>query len=294
MAQGSHQLQEIHALRLDSHQHFWRYNPAEYPWIPKNSALHRDWLPTDWQKAARPCGVGGCVAVQARQTLDETQWLLELAEHHPFIKAVVGWVDLRSDHVEAQLAKFASHPKFAGVRHVVQDEPDDSFMLRPDFLSGIGRLKQFNLCYDILIFPKQLPAAIELVALFPEQQFVLDHLAKPLIKDRRLSPWQEQLRELAKAPNVCCKVSGLITEAEHGAWQNNDFRPYMDVAFEAFGEDRLLFGSDWPVCLLSGSYAQVVELLDNYLSGFDQITREKIWGGNTARIYDPRVISPAA
>jgi L-fucono-1,5-lactonase len=273
-------------VRIDSHQHFWRYNASEYPWIPKNSPLHRDWLPADWQKAAGPCGIGGCIAVQARQTLAETRWLLELAEQHAFIKAVVGWVDLRSDQVEAQLAQFASHRKLAGVRHVVQDEPDDSFMLRPDFLRGIGRLKSFKLCYDILIFPKQLPAAIELVALFPGQQFVLDHLAKPLIKDRRLSPWQEQLRELAKAPNVCCKVSGLITEAEHGAWQNKDFRPYLDVAFEAFGEDRLLFGSDWPVCLLSGSYAQVVELLDDYLSGFDQITREKIWGGNAARIYN--------
>jgi len=270
---------------LDAHQHFWSYDEKQYPWIPKGSPLHRNWLPPDWQKEANSAGVDGSIAVQARQTVEESRWLLQLAGQFPTIKGVVGWVDLRSEEIGSQLAEFSRHPKFIGVRHVVQDEADPEFVLRPDFLHGIGMLKDFKLIYDILIFPKQLPAAIELVRCFSEQPFVLDHIAKPNIKGGVLSPWREQIRELAKAPNLVCKISGIVTEAEHNAWKNADFRPYLDVIFEAFGEDRLMFGSDWPVCLLSGSYAAVLDVLQEYLKPFSEAARAKILGLNAVRIY---------
>src|SRR5439155_5913493 len=271
MAQGSHELQE---MILDSHQHFWKYDEKQYPWIPKNSPLHRDWLPPDWVKEASKVGVEGSIAVQARQTVEESLWLLQLADEYPTIKGVVGWVDLRSERLSEQLTAFSRHPKLVGVRHVVQDEPDDNFMLRAEFLRGIARLKEFGLAYDLLIFPKQLPAAIELARRFADQPFVLDHIAKPFIKDGTLSPWQEQIRELANAPNVFCKLSGLVTEAKLGAWTKQEFRPYLGMVFDAFGEDRLMFGSDWPVCLLSGTYAQVFGLVDEYLNQFSKSTRD--------------------
>ena len=272
-------------MKLDAHQHFWIYDPAQYPWIPKNSPLQRDWLPADWQEAAASASLDGSIAVQARQSLEESRWLLQLADHHPGILGVVGWVDLRSEQLHAQLAELSRHPKFVGVRHVVQDEPDDDFLLRPAFVDGIGQLKEFKLAYDILIFPKHLPAAIQFVSRFPQQPFVLDHMAKPPIKDAALSPWREQMRELAKAPNVSCKVSGLLTEASLAAWKTEDFRPYLDVVFEAFGEDRLMFGSDWPVCLLSASYPRMFGILDGYLRQFNATTRGKILGANAARFY---------
>src|SRR6266496_1092821 len=202
-------------MRIDSHQHFWIYDPNQYPWIAKGSPLQRDWLPADLRPLLAKAGLDGSIAVQARQTLGESRWLLNLADHYPLIKGVVGWVDLRSDRVEEQLAELSKHRKFVGVRHVAQDEPDDNFLVRPDVLRGIGRLKQFKLTYDILIYPKQLTAAIELVKRFPEQPFVLDHIAKPPIKDGLLSPWRELIQELAKLNNVFCKVSGMITEASH-------------------------------------------------------------------------------
>ncbi len=272
-------------MKLDSHQHFWSYDEKQYPWIPKGSLLHREWLPDDWAKAASKTGMDGSIAVQARQTLEESRWLLNLADHFPFIKGVVGWVDLRSERVNEQLAEFSRHPKFVGVRHVVQEEADDQFMVRPEFLRGIARLKEFKLAYDILIYPKQLPAAIELAKRFPEQSFVLDHIAKPFIKDGTISPWREQICELAQAQNVLCKVSGIVTEASHGQWQNADFKPYLDVVFEAFGEDRLMFGSDWPVCLLAGSYKQVFSLVEDYIRPLPEKVRAKILGQNAARFY---------
>jgi L-fuconolactonase len=270
---------------IDSHQHFWIYEETQYPWIPKNSPLHRDWLPANWQDETSHTGVDGSIAVQARQTLEESRWLLRLADQYATIKGVVGWVDLRSEKLGEQLTEFSRHSKFVGVRHVVQDEPDDTFMLRPDFLRGITRLAEFNLSYDILIFPKQLPAAIELARRFPEQRFVLDHLAKPPIKSGSLLPWREQIRELARSPNVFCKVSGMVTEARLGSWNTDDFRPYLDVVFEAFGEDRLLFGSDWPVCLLSATYAEVLGILRDYLEPFPKTAAAKIFGENAAKAY---------
>lgn len=272
-------------MRLDSHQHFWSYDEQQYPWIPNASPLHRDWLPEDLEREQVKVGMEGSVAVQARQTVEESRWLLELAECYPLIRAVVGWVDLRADDVEEQLAMFARHQKFVGVRHVVQDEPDDRFMLGGAFLRGIGKLRQFALTYDILIYPKQLPAAIELVTHFPEQPFVLDHIAKPHIRDGTLSPWREQLRELAQAPNVFCKLSGMVTEADHQGWKPDDLRPYLDEVFEAFPVERLMWGSDWPVCLLAGSYEQVFRLVDDYTAHLKAPQREALFGGTARRFY---------
>jgi L-fuconolactonase len=272
-------------MRLDSHQHFWSYDSAQYPWIPKGSPLHRDWLPADLAPLLAAAGLDGCIAVQARQTLDESRWLLSLAARAPIIKAVVGWVDLRAKNVGDDLADLAKSSRFAGVRHVVQDEPDDDFMMRADFLRGIAELHQFGLTYDILVFPSQLPAAIALARHFPHQPFVLDHLAKPPIKDGALSPWRERIRELAKSPNVMCKISGMVTEADCKAWKHEDFRPYLDLVVEAFGEDRLMYGSDWPVCLLAGTYEKVHALAAGYFAQFSATAREKIFGENAGRFY---------
>lgn len=273
-------------MRIDSHQHFWRYSAEEYPWMQPEWPIRRDYLPADLAPELSTCGLDGCVAVQARQTVEETRWLLELADANPIVRGVVGWVDLRSPRVEEQLAEFAGHPKFVGVRHVVQDEPDDRFMLGDEFQRGIANLRGFGLTYDILIFPRQLPAAIELARAFPEQPFVLDHLAKPFIRDGVTSPWREQLRELAASPNVMCKVSGLVTEARWQGWQPADFRPYLDTAFAAFGADRLMYGSDWPVALLAGSYSQVFALARNYVAALGGEMEEKFFGLNAARFYD--------
>ena len=272
-------------MRIDSHQHFWRFNPADYGWMKSDWPIRRDFLPADLEKELRACSLDGCVAVQARQNLDESRWLLGLTEGAPMIRGVVGWVDLCSPNVSQELEAFAQQPKFVGVRHVVQDEPDDRFMLREDFQRGIAKLRRFGLTYDLLIFPRQLPAAIALAERFPEQPFVLDHLAKPLIKDGVLSPWREQIRQLAKLSNVSSKVSGMVTEADWQNWQGDDFKPYLDVVFEAFGPDRLMFGSDWPVCLLAGSYPRVIELVQNYVSRLGSDTEAKFFGGNAAKFY---------
>ena len=272
-------------MKLDSHQHFWNYDAGQYGWMKPEWPIRRDFLPGDLQPLLARCGLAGAIAVQARQSVEESRWLLELADQHPLIKGVVGWVDLRSERVEDELTRFAPHPRFVGVRHVVQDEPDDDFMLRPEFLRGIGKLRQFDLRYDILIFPKQLRAAIELVRRFPGQPFVLDHLAKPFIRDGLVSPWREQIGALAAFPNVMCKVSGMVTEAHWQNWRAADFRPYLDVVFAAFGPERLMFGSDWPVSLLAGTYEESFGLVSDYLEQFPTAVRDQILGGNAVKFY---------
>lgn len=273
-------------MRLDAHQHFWRYDAAEYPWIPRGSPLQRDWLPADLAPLLASAGLDGCIAVQARQSLEESRWLLSLADDAPHIKGVVGWVDLRSATVGAQLRDLAAHPRFRGVRHVAQDEPDDRFLVGADFRRGIAQLAELNLTYDLLVYPRQLPAAIELVRRFPRQPFVLDHLAKPAIKAGTISPWREDVRALAALPNVLCKLSGMVTEADLAAWRPEDFHAYLEVVCDAFGPDRLMYGSDWPVCLLAASYARQHALLADFLATrFDPLNREKIFGTNAARFY---------
>ena len=272
-------------MRLDAHQHFWSYDAAQYPWIPPGSPLHRSWLPDDLAALQHPLGFDGSIAVQARQVVGESDWLLGLADKHTNVKGVVGWVDLRSDRVEEDIARLAAHPKFVGVRHVVQEEPDDDFMLGKDFQRGISKLQAHGLTYDILIYPKQLEAAIRLVENFPHQPFVLDHIAKPHIKDGTIEPWKSQLRRLAKLPNVHCKVSGMLTEADHKAWHAEQFRPYLDTVFEAFGPSRLMYGSDWPVCLFAGNYEQAFRLVDDYARGLTESEKAGLFGGNCARFY---------
>lgn len=272
-------------MRIDSHQHFWGYDPAQYPWIKPEWPIRKSFLPETLAPELEACLIDGCVAVQARQTVDESAWLLELADQFPIIKGVVGWVDLRSPDVGAQLAKFAKHPKFVAVRHVVQDEPDNDFMLGADFQRGISRLREFDLKYDLLVFPRQLPAAIKLVAAHPNQPFVLDHIAKPPIKEGVMDPWRENIQRLANLPNVWCKVSALVTEADWRGWKPSDFRPYLDVVFDAFGADRLMYGSDWPVALLAGTYRQVYELARDYVRPLGEDAEAKFFGGNAAKFY---------
>jgi L-fucono-1,5-lactonase len=273
-------------MRLDSHQHFWRYRPETHGWIDGSMAvLKRDFLPPDLEPLLRSQGFDGCIAVQASQTLDDTRFLLSLAEHYPFIKGVVGWVDLLSPELPRQLEELARHPRFKGVRHVAQSEPDDAFLAREDVVRGIAALEAFGLAYDILIYARQLPAAIELARRLPRQRFVLDHVAKPEIKVGRISPWKEQVRELSSCPNVLCKVSGMVTEAAWHGFTAADFRPYLDVVWAAFGADRLMFGSDWPVCTLAADYATVAEIVLDALGGRPAAEREAVLGGNAARFY---------
>ena len=272
-------------MKIDAHQHFWNYDATQYPWIPAGSPLHRSWLPADLAALQSPLGFGGSVAVQARQSLAESDWLLGLADADSRVKAVVGWVDLRSAEVASDLERLARHPRFAGVRHVVQEEPDDSFMVRPEFMRGIAQLAPLGLTYDLLIFPKQLPAALELVAKFPAQAFVLDHIAKPSVKAGTLSPWREQIHQLAASGNVMCKVSGMVTEADHSRWKADDFRPYLDTVFEAFGPERIMWGSDWPVCLFAASYEQTLRLVADYTAVLSSEQKEAVFGGNCAKFY---------
>ena len=272
--------------RIDSHQHFWHYQPAEYPWIgAQMGVLKRDYLPADLLPLMQANGIDGTVAVQARQNLTETEWLLQLADEHALIRGVVGWVDLRAADVAAQLEKFAAYPKLVGIRHIIHDEPDDGFMLRPDFMRGLTVLQDFDLRYDLLLFPKHLPLATKIVRQFPQQPFVLDHIAKPFIKDGVIEPWQRDIRELAACDNVSCKVSGMVTEAAWQSWTQADFRPYLDVVFDCFGIDRLMFGSDWPVCTLSGSYGEVAGIVRQYISALSASEQAQVMGGNASRFY---------
>ncbi len=272
--------------RVDSHQHFWRYLPAEYPWIgPGMEALRRDFLPADLQPLMQQSGIDSCIAVQARQHLAETRWLLQLADNHPFIAGVVGWVDLRSGLVQEQLEELCSHPRFCGVRHLVQDERDDDFLLLEEFQRGVSLLSSSGLVYDILIRPCHLPVAIRFVDSFPDQLFVLDHLAKPSIGAEDRTEWEKGLLALGKRHNVCCKLSGMVTEADWSRWRTVDFRPFAEAALEAFGPQRLLFGSDWPVCELAASYQDVVALAERLTVHLSEAERSLIWGENARRIY---------
>jgi len=272
-------------MKIDSHQHFWNYIPQRDTWIDNSmGALKKDFSPRDLEPHLTQNNLGGCIAVQADQSEAETEFLLDLADQYSFIKGVVGWVDLRGENVEERLAHYSKNPYFKGVRHIVQAEKE-TFLLNADFQEGIQKLSSFQLTYDILIYPNQLKAAIALVNRFPTQQFILDHSAKPEIKNQRFHPWQDLIQELAQAPNVACKISGLITEADLNHWKPEEITPYIDIVFNAFGEDRVLFGSDWPVCLLAGSYDEVVALISNYSRDFSDQTKAKLFGENAARIY---------
>ncbi|MEK4661167.1 amidohydrolase family protein [Priestia sp. FSL H7-0729] len=273
-------------MKLDAHQHFWEYNVAEYGWIGEEmKAIRQSFLPEDLEPLLVQSGRDGCIAVQARQSLTETGWLLQLADQYEFIKGVVGWVDLCSDDVRNQLELFASNPYLKGVRHVIQDEPDLQYVLREDFQRGISLLKEYDLAYDLLVSKEQLPYAVDLVKAFPEQRFVLDHLAKPDIKSGTLSPWKEALESLAAQPNAYCKLSGMVTEADWVNWTSNDFTPYLDIAIVAFGAERLMFGSDWPVSNVSATYADVCGIITAHIHSLPVSEQQMILGGTCAAFY---------
>ena len=273
-------------MKLDAHVHLWRFDAEQYQWIrPEVTVLRRDYLPEDLAVVQEPLGFDGAVAVQARQTLEETQWLLALSDEHERIKGVVGWVDLRGPDVEEQLGRFANHPRFCGVRHVVQDEPDDRFIVREDFVRGVRALTSFDLVYDILIYHRQLPATVEFVEMFPEQSFVINHNAKPDYRSGELEPWASQMRRLASHPNVTCKASGMVSDFREGHWPEGTFEPYLDVIFEAFGAERVMIASDWPVALLGASYADTLGVVLDYISELSAGEQAAVLGGNAARVY---------
>lgn len=274
-------------MKIDSHQHYWHFNTQDYGWMGENmKAIKRDFLPSDLLPELESIGFDGSVAVQARQNLEETNWLLQLAGEYPHIKGVVGWLDLQSGTVEAAIQKFAAHPKAVGVRHVIHDEQDDDFMLRPNFIRGVKLLEKYNLAYDILIFPKHLQNTIKFVREFSANHtFIIDHIAKPFIKDGILSPWKEEISDLAKFPNVYCKLSGIVTEADWQNWQPEHLKPYLDAIFEAFGTERVMIGSDWPVCMVAGTYQRVMNVVVDYISNFSEADKAKILGVNTLRAY---------
>ncbi len=270
---------------IDSHHHLWRYSPTEYGWIDATmTALRRDFLPADLVHELTQANIAGAIAVQARQTLEETHWLLELARTCPQIRGVVGWAPIASPSFEASLPQLASQPKLVGLRHVAQAEPE-GFLDSPDFNRGIRALTRTNLVYDILIFERQLEEAIRFVDRHPQQIFVLDHIAKPKIAAHELEPWRTHIREFSKRPNVSCKLSGMVTEDSWSTWSLESLRPYLDTAVESFGPNRLLAGSDWPVCLVATTYAEWWQTLRDYFQNFTPEDRTKIFGANATRIY---------
>lgn len=273
-------------IKIDAHQHFWKYNPQEFGWIAEDQlVLKKDFMPCDLRAEMKKSGYEYSIAIQARQSIEETRWLISLAEMNDSILGVVGWVDLRSEEVGDELARFAQHEVFKGVRHVVQDEPDESFMLHPDFLDGIGQLRKHKLVYEILIYARQIPQAIELASRFPRQRFVLDHIGKPAIRSGDIESWKAGMKKLAALPNVSVKVSGMITEADHEKWNASEFYPYLEWVWEHFGESRIMIGSDWPVCLLAGTYAQVTCLAEGFFDQFSMSVKRKVYGQNARRIY---------
>jgi L-fuconolactonase len=272
--------------RIDAHHHLWRYEKEQYGWIGENmEVLARDFSPRDLERELAFSGIDGSVAVQARQSIEETDWLLSLADECDAIRGVVGWAPIASPEFPRELERLRKFKKLKGLRHVVQDEPDDQFLQRPDFNRGIAQLKHFGLAYDILIFERQLPAAIAFVDRHPQQVFVLDHIAKPLIRDRALEPWRTNIRELARRENVYCKLSGMVTEANWTNWCAADLKPYFDVVLDAFGPKRLMAGSDWPVCCLATTHREWFSTLDELIGGLSNAEREMIQGRVAIEAY---------
>jgi len=272
---------------IDSHQHFWNYEPVKHQWIDDCMlTIRRDFAPCDLKKEYDENGIDGCIAVQADQTLEETDFLLKLSEKNDFIKGIVGWVDLRDSDVDTVLESYSKHEKIKGFRHVVQGEPDHNFLLRPDFLRGISALEKYNFTYDILIFPHQLGATLEFVKKFPNQKFVIDHIAKPYIKDGFYDGWATLMLEIGKLPNVYCKLSGMITEADFKTWTPAQIAPYMSLVLKAFGANKLMFGSDWPVCLVAGNYKKVKKLVTNFIANLSSSDQKAIMGENALKFYN--------
>ncbi len=272
--------------KIDAHHHLWKYSAPQYPWISENMGLlRRDFLIQDLVDVLEESDIEGVVTVQARQSLAETRWLLELAHRHDFIRGVVGWVALTNPKVDRDLEHFSSHAKLKSVRHVLHDEPDDFYILREDFNHGIKILKDFDLRYDLLIFERHLPQTIQFVDRHPNQIFILDHVAKPRVREGVISPWRENLTELARRENAFCKLSGLVTEASWQSWTEADLDPYLQIALTAFGPERVMFGSDWPVMLLGSSYTRWVDIVQRYISHLSEYEQERILGKTATEVY---------
>ncbi|MEA5461741.1 amidohydrolase family protein [Arcicella sp. LKC2W] len=273
-------------MTIDSHQHFWKYNAQTQDWINEEmSVIQRDFLPADLEPILKQNNIEGCVAVQADQSEVETDFLLALAEKNNFIKGVVGWVDLLADDVYERLEHYSEFGIIKGFRHIVQGESDSEFMLRPKFKNGITELGVYDFTYDILIYHFQLEQALNLVKLFPDQKFVVDHIAKPDIKSGEYAAWQTNIKKLALHQNVYCKISGMVTEGEWKDWKTSDFKIYLDTVVKAFGTDRLMYGSDWPVCLVAGTYEQQLNIVQEYFSSFTTLEKKKIMGANAVKFY---------
>lgn len=274
-------------IRVDSHQHFWKYDPVKHGWMDERmTKIKQDFLPKDLCPLLHKNEIDACVAVQAAQDEGENDFLLGLAEENEFIQGVVGWVDLRKQDVGDRLAFYQNNKLMKGFRHIIQDEADPEFMLQPSFMAGIGLLEKSGFTYDILIYPKHLEHALTLVRKFPNQRFVLDHIAKPEIgKKGSFEFWSKGIKSLAACDNLSCKVSGMVTEADWNGWHKEHFTPYLDLVTAAFGTERLMYGSDWPVCLLAASYDKVIDLAKTYFSTFSQSEQQAVFGGNAARFY---------
>ena len=272
---------------IDSHLHFWKYEPVKHSWIDDDmSVIRRDFSPSDLAKVYQENSIDGCVAVQADQTLEETDFLIDLASINNFIKGIVGWVDLRAENIENVLEKYSTDKIVKGFRHVVQGEADHNFLLRPNFSRGISLLEKHNFTYDILVFPHQLGSVLEFVKKFPHQKFVIDHIAKPYIKDGYFEGWATMMTAIGKHKNVSCKMSGMVTEADFNIWTPEQIHPYMDTVLEAFGSKRILFGSDWPVCLVAGNYSKIKKLTTDFISQLSKIEQNSIMGNNAIEFYN--------
>ncbi|MDB5159381.1 MAG: amidohydrolase [Mucilaginibacter sp.] len=272
--------------RIDAHQHFWNYDPVRHAWINDDMEIIRqDFLPQDLDPILHEYGFSGCVAVQVDQSETENHFLLEQAINNDFIKGVVGWIDFKAENIEERLAYYKQFEKLKGYRHILQGEADRAYMLNADFKRGISKLKQFGYTYDILIYTDQLGYANEFAATFPEQPFVIDHLAKPKIKDGAITEWAKAIRTIAQNQNVSCKVSGVVTEADWKNWKAEDFTPYLDVVFEAFGADRVMFGSDWPVCRVAATYGETLAIAEDYVAKLSKTEQDKFWGDNVVKFY---------
>ncbi|TVQ26830.1 MAG: amidohydrolase [Spirochaetaceae bacterium] len=273
-------------MNIDAHQHFWIYNDHDYPWMgPRHDSIRKPFLPDDLAPLLDSIGFDGSVAVQARRTIEETEWLLELAAVYPRIYGVVGWLDLCSPSVGEQIDHYAANPAFVGVRHSVHDDPDTNFVRRADFQNGVSLLEPAGLTYDLILFPRHLRTAMDLVDSFPNQRFVIDHFARPPIATGVVEPWARDLRDIARRDNVWCKLSGMVTEADIHAWKADDFTPYLEVVLEAFGPNRLMIGSDWPVCTLAGAYRPVMELVTDYAKRLSPDEQAAILGGTAVEFY---------
>lgn len=273
-------------MKIDAHQHFWLYDSAKHIWMDdRMDTIKQDFLPNNLLPHLQNSGLDGCVAVQANQAEEENEFLLSLSHENSFIKGIVGWIDLRAENVEKQLEYYQQFPKIKGFRHVIHDEPDLDFMLGKAFMNGVSKLNRYGYTYDILIFEKHLPNTLKFIEALPDQPFVIDHIAKPLIKDYVTEDWATNIKKVANFKNVYCKISAMTTEADWQNWKKSDFTKYLDVVVETFGTDRIMYGSDWPVCQLAATYEAQFEIVKDYFSSFSQEERGKFFGGNAVKFY---------